>query len=410
MTLLYNKIMNTLLADTNARPIEIVDGHGCCLIDAQGKQYLDFLGGWCVGTVGWKHPKIIAAITTAIQTTPYIPQVLRDPTQNRLAELLLAKASGQLSRVWRCTSGSEAVEFAIKGARAATGKSTIISIDNVYHGYTYGASAVGDAYKRLNGPMLPGFIKLPMPNAYHGVTAADVLTEFEQLLNMRDDIAAFLSEPVWSNGGVVIPPPDFYPRIQELCRQHGVLFIMDEVATGCGRCGRWLASELWNLSPDILCLAKGLSGGYGSIGATLITEAVYEKSKTIPSYSTFGWLMTDRAAAQANVELIMHDTLWDNAAEVGKYIVEQLQPLLQNPHVGDIRGVGLLIGIEIVKDHTSRERDNKRASIIVDQCAESGLLLETADNVLFLSPPLVLTKAEAKRGTDILQRVLKASH
>lgn len=400
--------MSDTLADYNSRPLAIVDGDGCTLIDHTGKKYLDWLGGWCVGTVGWKHPAVIAAVTQALQTTPYVPAALRDPSQDRLADLLVEHSPGDLSRVWRCTSGSEAVEMAIKCARAATKQSTIISIDDVYHGYTYGAAAVGNAYKRLTGPMLPGFIKLPMPNAYHTVSTDDVVQQFATLLQERDDIAAFLSEPVWSNGGVVIPPADFYPRIQALCREHGVLFIMDEVATGCGRCGRWLASELWNLSPDILCLAKGLTGGYGTLGATLVTEAVYQACGGIPSYSTFGWLMTDRAAAEANVELIWQNKLWENAATVGTALLQELQSLTAHPQVGDVRGIGLLLGIEIVKDKQSRQPDAALAQRIMDQCAEAGLLIETAGQVLFMSPPLILSAEQAKQGTNILSAVIAA--
>lgn len=398
--------MKQLIADYYSRPIEIVDGEGCELIDRKGKRYLDFIGGWCVSTVGWKHTEIIRAVHEAMQKTPAIPPMLRDATQEKFAEILLNHAPGKLARVFRCTSGSEAVEFALKCARATTRKPTIVSIDGVYHGHTYGAASVGDACRELMGPCLPGFLKLPMPNAYRGVAGENVIQQFEKLLNERNDIAAFLSEPVWTNGGVVIPPPDFYPKIQELCRQHGVLFIMDEVATCCGRCGVWLASELWGLTPDILCLGKGITGGYGTLGATLVTEEVFERSRGIPAYSTFGWLVTDRAAAQTNVELVLKQKLWENANRVGTLLLEQLRPLEKRPYVGQVRGIGLLVGIEIVKDTQSRERDIQRAVEFCNRCAEAGLLLETADNVLFMSPPLILSEDEARHGAEILNNVV----
>ncbi|EKD78760.1 MAG: 4-aminobutyrate aminotransferase [uncultured bacterium] len=396
--------MNTALADYSSRDITLATGKGCLLYDDQGKEYVDFLGGWCVSTVGWQHPEMAAAVQRAMTESVYIPSVCRSTDQQEFAEILVDHSpQPQQMRAYRCTSGSEAVEFAIKCARATTKKPTIVSIEGVYHGHTYGAASVGRACGKNMEPCLTGFIKLPMPNAYRHVTAEQVIAQFKQLLETRTDIAAFLSEPIWSNAGILIPPDDFYPQIEALCRTHSVLFVMDEVAVGCGRTGKWLASEWWNLKPDIICLGKGITGGYGTLGSTLVTEAVYQASRGIPAYSTFGWLMTDLAAARANVEIILRDKLWENADHVGTYLLEQLKPLEQLPCVGEVRGKGLLIGLEIVQDKTTQEPDTDLADKIKDACAATGLLLETADNnVLFLSPPLVLSQAEAKRGADIM--------
>lgn len=400
--------MTSALADYNSRNITLVSGRGCMLQDVDGKDYLDFLGGWCVSTVGWQQPDIAAAVHRAMTESVYIPAVCRSQDQQQFADVLVAHSPRpNQMRAYRCTSGSEAVEFALKCARAATGKPTIVSIEGVYHGHTYGAASVGRACGKKMEPCLTGFIKLPMPNAYRGVSAESVIAQFKQLLEARTDIAAFLSEPIWSNAGIFIPPDNFYPAIEALCREHGVLFIMDEVAVGCGRTGKWLASEWWNLKPDIICLGKGITGGYGTLGSTLVTEAVYEASRGIPAYSTFGWLMTDLAAARANVDIILRDRLWENAEQVGNYLLAQLKPLEQHPNIGEVRGKGLLVGIEIVKDQVNKEPATDRANAIVDQCAAAGLLLETADNnVLFLSPPLILTQAEAKQGAEIIKQVM----
>lgn len=396
------------VADYSSRPIDIIGGSGCTLTDKAGKTYLDFIGGWCVGTIGWQHPQMIAALTQALTSQTFVPAVLRHPPQEDFAQLLLTTMPKQkVQRAFRCTSGSEAVEFAIKCARASTGKPTIVSIAGVYHGHTYGAASVGDACRAQLAPCLPNFLKLPMPNAYHRISADKVIAQLEQLLTTHTDIAAFISEPVWTNGGVVIPPPNFYPRIEQLCRQHGVLFVMDEVATGCGRCGRWLASELWNLTPDIICLGKGLTGGYATLATTLVTEEIFHRSRGIPAYSTFGWLMTDLAATRCNVELMQRDRLWENAAQVGQILLQQLQPLSTLPFVGEVRGIGLLIGIEIVTDKTSKQPNQALAEKICGLCAEAGLLIEAADHVLFLSPPLVLSAAEAKQGAAILSHVVQ---
>lgn len=403
--------MKNYLADYNSRPINIVKGDGCYLFDEKGKRYIDFVGGWCVGTVGWRRKEIREAIQKEIKRGVYVPPVFRFPDWEKFAETLIKIAppsSGEkkLNRVFRCTSGSEAVEFAIKCARAATGKNKIVSVDGVYHGHTYGAASVGDACTNLMGSCVPGFIKIPMPNKFRGITSKNVIEIFEKIVDENNDVAAFLSEPVWTNAGVILPPPDFYPKIETICRKNGILFVMDEVATGFGRCGKLFASELWNLKPDIICLGKGLSGGYGTLGATLVTEEIFQKSLGTPDYSTFGWLPLDLAAAMANVDLILKAKLWENAEKIGKYLLAKLKSFESLPYVGEVRGIGLVLGIEIVRDKKSKEPDWKKSQEIQDQCAKQGLLIETASHTLFISPPLILNQKIADEGIKILSSVL----
>lgn len=395
------------LADYYSRPLEITDGDGCYLFDTKGKRYVDFLAGWCVGNIGWKNKKVRKAIEKEAARGTYVPPVFRRKEWEEFAELLVSKAPNKkLTRAFRCTSGSEAVEFALKCARAATGKGTIVSVDGVYHGHTYGAAAVGDACTKSMAPCPHGFLKLPMPNESRGVSAKKVVQEFEKMVRENNDIAAFLSEPVWTNAGSYIPPKDFYPAIERLCRKNGILFIMDEVATGFGRCGKMFASELWGVKPDMLCLGKGLTGGYGTMGATLVTEPIFKASRDIPFYSTFGWNALDLAAAQANSEVILKEKLWENAEEVGEYLLEKLKPLEALPYVSEVRGIGLLLGIEIVKDKRSKAPDWARSQKIQDQCAEEGLILETAGHTLFITPPLTLTRRIVDEGVKILNEVM----
>lgn len=396
------------LADYSSRSLEIADGEGCYLFDKSGKRYIDFVGGWCVGTVGWKRREIREALRKEIDRGVYVPPVFRFQDWEDFAKLLVKIAPNKkLSKVFRCTSGSEAVEFAIKCARAATGKKKIVSIDGVYHGHTYGAAAVGDACADKIGPCLPGIMKIPMPNEYRGIASADVIVKaFEKLAAENDDIAAFISEPVWTNAGAIAPPKDFYPAIEKICRRHGILFVMDEVATGFGRCGKLFGSELWGIKPDILCLGKGLTGGYGTMGATLITEEIFTASRGIPSYSTFGWLPLDLAAARANVNIVLQEKLWENSAKMGNYLLEKIKPFENLPYVGEVRGLGLLLGIEIVKDKKSKSPDWFKAQKLQDRCAEFGLLIETAGHTLFMTPPLVIDKKIINEGLKILQRVM----
>lgn len=385
--------MPRFLADYDSVPITFVDGQGCRLVDAKGKKYLDFLGGWCVATVGWRDKAMAAAITRQAASGVYVPPIFRYPAQEELAETLIKLAPGKLRRVFRCTSGSEAVEFAIKCARAATGKPVLVSIDGVYHGHTYGAASLGDACRRKMTPCLPGFIKLKMPKT--AAQSQAVVAEFAALAAQRDDIAAFMSEPVWTNAGCFIPPPGFYEGIQKVCRQHGILLVMDEVATGMGRTGKLFASELRNLTPDIVCLGKSFTGGYATMGATLVTEKVYRGSHGIPDYSTFGWLPQDLAAATTNVSLIASRRLTDNAAAVGRLLLDELKPLERLVKVKEVRGCGLVFGIQFRLPI---------ALAVAYACYRRGLVVAVSDaSTLFFSPPLALTDREAKEGATIIK-------
>ena len=400
--------MKSYVADYNSRPIEIADGNGCYVFDRAGKRYIDFVGAWCVSTVGWKCKEVAEAVMKEVGRGIAVPPVFRFSEWESFAKTLVENAPGRRgARAFRCTSGSDAVEFPCKCARAATGRKKIISIEHVYHGHTYGAASVGDACTKAMGPCLPGFIKLSMPNPYRGGNSAKTLGQLEGILKNDDDIAAFFSEPVWTNAGAIIPPKDFYPALESICRKYGILLVMDEVATGFGRCGKLFASELWNIKPDIMCLAKGLSGGYGTIGATLVSEEIFAKCAGIPDYSTFGWLPIDLAGAKANVEIVLREKLWENAEKVGGHILARLKALESLPFVGEARGIGLLFGIEIVSDKKTKTADVEKARQFQDECSRRGLLVETSGNVLFMSPPLELDEALADEGIAILESVLK---
>jgi acetylornithine/succinyldiaminopimelate/putrescine aminotransferase len=383
------------VADYDSIPIDFVRGEGTYLIDKKGKKYLDFLAGWCVGTVGWKNKEMEAAICARAKVGTYVPPIFRDPGQEALAKLLVSKAPGKIARAFRCTSGSEAVEFALKCARMVTRKPTVVSIEGVYHGHTMGAAHVGDSGPRM-GLKVPGFEKLPMPT--NAKEADAVIEQFEAMLKSHKDIAAFMSEPFWTNAGCHIPPEGFYKRIQTLCRNYGVLLIMDEVATGAGRTGSFYGSTLQGLEPDIICLAKSLTGGYATMGATLVTEAVFKKSRGISDYSTFGWLQQDLAASTKNVEMILRDDLPANAANVGRYLLELLQPLKSLQKVKRVDGIGMVFGIEFKLPI---------AFLMAGLCVRNGLIVAIADSkTLFFSPMLSLTKSQAKEGAEILLKTL----
>ncbi len=399
--------MPNKLASYFARRIPIDHGNGCFVYDESGKEYLDCIAGWCVGTAGWKNEEIKKAIVAEAEVGRYIPPFLQFRGWEEFAKLLVKCAPNpKLVRAIRCTSGSEAVEFAIKCARAATGKQDIISVDGVYHGHTYAAAGVGNACHSSMEPCAPGFLKLPLPHPLRGPSESEVIAKFENLVASKKTIAAFLSEPVWTNAGAIVPSPSFYPAIERVCRKNKILFVMDEVATGFGRCGAMFASELWGIKPDILCLGKGITGGYSTLAATLITQSIYLKTFRIPSYSTFGWAPMDLAAARANVKIIVRDKLWENAKTVGAYFLQKLNAFRDRPNVGDIRGIGLTLGIEIVKNKKTNAPYILKALLLQNACARKGLLLETAGNTLFMTPHLIFTRKLADRAITILDKTL----
>lgn len=376
-------------------PIAISHGEGCELIDTQGKRYLDFIGGWCVSAIGWGHPEIQKVVAEEAKRATYVPPFLQFPPWEAFATKLVEIAPGdRLQKVFPVTSGSEAVDMAIKVVRAASGKDIILSIDDVYHGHTYGALSVGEAHKRTKGSITPGFEYLPMPG--RDASGEEVLSRLEKRLE-RGDVAAFLSEPVWTNAGAFVPPAEFYPAVQKLCRKHDVLFVMDEVATGFCHCGKLFASELWDLSPDVLCIGKAFTGGFATMGATLVSEDVHTKSEGIPCYSTFGWNALDFAATRANVEIILREKVWQNAENVGMHLLKLLQPLEELAIVREVRGIGLVLGVHL----------KGKCSEVQKECAEKGLILEIAGETLLITPPCILSMEEAETGQGILKAVLE---
>lgn len=379
------------LADYGSAPVDFVRGQGSYIFDKRGKKYLDFQTGWCVGTVGWKNAEMAEAISAQAREGFHEPPWFRVERHEKFASRLIELAPGKLNRVFRACSGSEAVEFAIKAARAATKKQTVVTIDGVYHGHTYGAGSVGNGFGKTLA-LCDGFAKVRMPKNL--MQEVETLREIEALF-AQGDVAAFLSEPVWTNAGCFIPSTGFYPAVQTLCRQYGVLLAMDEVATCMGRCGKMFGSELWGIEPDIVTLGKSFTGGYATMAATLVTERVFQKARGIPSHPTFGWAFQDLAAVEKNVEIIVRDRLDENAATVGAHLLDLLKPLESLKKVKEVRGVGMVLAIEFRLPI---------AVLIAAKCYRAGLVVEFTDlKTLFLSPMLNLTKADARKGADILK-------
>lgn len=389
-----NKDKNFLGRDLPALDLDIVKSDSNFLYDSKGKKYIDFLMGWCVGNIGWGNKEIRNRIRKFNGPDYVFPDYLYKPWAE-LAELLAKITPGNLKKSFRATGGTETIEIALQAAMSHTKRHKFISIENSYHGHSIGAMSIGSSKFRKHYKNLLfhcNKIKTPLDDK-----AAD---KIEKLLKNRD-IAALIMEPIICNLGVIIPEQNFMSRIQMACKKYGTLLVIDEVATGFGRTGKMFASEYYNLAPDIMCLAKGITGGYGGLGATIMTPAVAKSMEwDFSFYSTFGWHPLSVEAAIANIKYILKkkNNLLNNANKISKYFKERLNNM-KFKYPAEIRIKGLAIGVEFKRPNYANQ--------IVNRCRKKGLLFSSlGNNILTLFPALNINKQTAKNGLDILESYL----
>lgn len=379
---------------TPAHNIQIVNAESSFIIDSKGKRYIDFLSAWCVGNIGWGNKEIRNRIKQFKGPDYVSPSLLYAPWVE-LAELLAKITPGNLSKSFRATGGSEAVEIALQAANVYTERHKFISIEGSYHGDTIGAMSVGSSSFREHHKGLlfkTHKIKPPLDDK-----AAD---RVERLLKQKN-IAALIMEPIICNLAVHIPEKTFMTRIQKLCKKYGSLLIIDEVATGFGRTGKLFGADHYNLKPDILIMAKAITGGYAPMGAVITTNAVAKAMQFESSYySTYGWHPLSVEAAIANINYILknREKLLDNVHELSDYFQERFSTM-RFKHEPNIRIKGLAIGLEFKKEGYSNK--------IVNEARSKGLLMSLHSETEFtILPPLTMSKKVAKKGLDILEECL----
>ncbi|MDD2646952.1 MAG: aspartate aminotransferase family protein [Patescibacteria group bacterium] len=374
-------------------PLEIIKSEDSFLYDKNHKKYIDFLMGWCVGNIGWNKKEILKAVKKFKEPFYVNPYYLYKPWIE-LAEILAKITPGKLVKTFRCTGGTEAVEIAIQAAMTYTKRKKFISIEGAYHGHSIGAMSVGSSkFRKYYKNLMPQCYKISPPlNAKAG-------KQIEKLLKKRD-VAAFISEPIIMNLGVEIPEKEFYKIVQKACKKYGTLFIADEVATGFGRTGKLFASEHYNLKPDILCMAKAIGGGYGPLGATIMTKNIAKSVSDFNTgyYSTFGWHPLSVYLALKNIKIILNNKkqLFKNVDKMNKYFFKRLKEM-KFKYPANIRIAGLAIGIEFNKKNYALK--------IVKNCQKNGLLIsDCGPYKLTIFPALNIDKKTAKEGLDILAR------
>lgn len=408
---------------TRAYPFVMARGQGVAVEDVDGNVFLDCAAGIAVNSTGHSHPDVVSAIVDQAQRFLhmsgtdfyYEPQVRLGEEMNAIAPWTGPKKS------FFSNSGTEAIEAAIKLARYSTKRHAIIAFIGSFHGRTLGSLSLtsSKAIQRKGfGPMLGGVYHAPYPNPYRRAAglsedacgeAAVSYIEDQILTNLvaPEDVAAVVVETIQGEGGYVVPPPGFHQRLRQLTQKHGMLLVMDEVQSGMGRTGKMFAIEHFGVEPDMVAIAKGIASGL-PLGVTTARADVMAWPPGSHA-STFGGNPVACVAALATIKLIK-ESLMANAAAVGAHLKAGLAAL-QEKHtlIGDVRGMGLMIGIELVRDRQTKERATSERDRLVEECFKRGLLvLGAGRNALRLCPPLVISKSEADTAIRIIEESLNA--
>jgi 4-aminobutyrate aminotransferase len=397
-------------------PFVISHGKGIEAWDVDGNRFLDFAAGIAVSSTGHAHPKVVAAIKEAADRFLHVSSDWWHEGQVRLAErLALLSPVGEPTMSFFCQSGTESVEAALKLARHVTGRPRFIGFLGGFHGRTMGSLAfTSSKYTQQQGffPTMPGVTLVPYPNSYRPLLRGDdqgraVLDYIEKVLFAgavpASEVAAVLVEPIQGEGGYLVPPASFLPGLRELCDRHGILLIADEVQSGIGRTGRMFACQHWELKPDVVALAKGLGSGL-PIGMVLAKKKVMERWPRGAHGNTFGGNPICCAAALATLELV-EGGYARNAAEQGLYFMQRLRELqARHTEIGEVRGKGLMIGMELVTDQESKAPAKELAARLVEKAFHNGLLLLTcgASTIRFM-PPLLVTRENIDEAMTLLE-------
>jgi 4-aminobutyrate aminotransferase len=404
-------------------PFVVRTGRGATLKDVEEREYIDFLSFGAIANVGHNHPAVVAAIKEQAETLVHCnPAYAFNERVTELTEELVGITPGTGSKkVAYGLSGGDANDGAIKAARAYTGRQKIIAFLRSYHGNTFGAmsiSAVSLPMRYRFGPGVPEIYHVPYPDCYrcpmgHQNNQECQMACYQYFLGLfetlfaPDEVAAVIMEPIQGDAGIIIPPLAYMKKIYDFCKENGILFISEEVQSGMGRTGRWFGSEHFNLEPDILIIGKALASG-------LPLSALVARDDIFDAWSSPGHVFSTScnpiccAAALATINVIRKEGLLEKTAAMGNYIKERLDALTTKyEQVSQVRGLGFMIGVELVKNRVTKERARDLAAKIVWRCYEQGLYLTFfSGSVLRICPPLVIKPDELDRGLSILETAI----
>lgn len=405
-------------------PLVVDEAKGCIVKDVDGNEFIDFLSSAAVINTGHNHPRIVNAVKSQVDKfIHYTPAYMYHQPHTELAEKLISVTPGNFEkRVAFGLSGSSSVDGAIKAVRHFTKRPKIVSFLRSYHGATMGAisvSGISLGMRENLGPLLPDVYFIPFPDMYRGTYNTNengclgykgYIDYFKELLETilpPSEIAAVIFEPIQGDAGIIIPPKGYFQDLSKICKKYGILMIADEVQTGFGRTGKMFASEYFDLEPDILVFGKAVASGMPLSGLVARKEILESWNAPAHFFNTAGNPVSCAAAIET-INVIQDEKLMENAIEQGEYIMERFRSLMEKfDCIGDVRGKGLLIGVDIVKDKITKERDVSKTAKICWRCWEKGLILAFfSGSVLRVAPPLILNKCEAEKAMTIIEEAI----
>lgn len=396
--------------------IVVKSAHGIYVEDVNGKRYMDFASGLAVTNTGHNHPAVVEAIKKQAGSFVHSGSIFYYESLVALCERLRKITPPGLDMFFFSNSGAEAVEGAIKLARFYTGRQGILAFTGGFHGRTFGAASLTTSsirYRRKYQPFLPSVCHSPYPYCFRcffgqrretcGMDCLEYLERLFKHLIHPEEIACMIIEPVLGEGGYVVPPAGFLKKLRETCNQWNILLVLDEVQSGMGRTGKWFASEHFGVVPDIMTVAKGIASGM-PLSAVVSTKEIMGQWSPGAHGTTFGGNPVSCAAAAATIDVIEEEGLLDNARLVGEYAMQRLNDIKDRyTCLGDVRGLGLMIGVEFMKEG---KPDASGLKEVLDYCLEHGLVMVECGvdkNIIRLAPPLVVKKEEMDRGLGILE-------
>lgn len=398
-------------------PIPVTHAEGVYFYDADGRRYLDFASQLVNTNVGHQHPKVIKAIQDQAAVLTFVSPSAATEPRGLLGKKLAEISPGDLKKTFFALGGAEANENAIKIARMYTGRNKIMARYRSYHGATHGAIALTGDYRRPPvEPAIPGVIHFLDPYCYRcpfGWTREtchrECIKHVEEVIQYEgtDQIAAIFLEGVTGTNGLIIPPDDYWPAMREICDKYGILLVSDEVMSGWGRTGKWFAVDHWNVVPDMITTAKGITSGYVPLGAVIVREKVakYFDDHVLFAGLTYNGHALACATALATIEAYEEDGIFENARSVGKHLGLRLEELkAKHPSVGDVRYIGLFSALELVKNRETKE--GMEVTPLKNFLISHGVYVFNFRNILFVVPPLIITEEQINDGLNLIDEGL----
>ena len=409
------------------RPIPVERAEGVYFWDTNGKRYLDFSSQLMNTNIGHQHPKVVKAIQDQAAKLCFVHPGNATDVRGLLGKKLAEVTPGNLKKTFFTLGGAEANENAIKIARFYTGRHKILARYRSYHGATHGSIALTGDYRRLAvEPVMPGGVHFLDPFCYRCPFGQKIesckrecISHLEEVIRYEgpDKIAAVIMEGVVGSNGLIIPPDDYWPRVREICNKYGILLISDEVMSGWGRTGKWFAVDNWDVTPDIITTAKGITSGYVPLGAVIVSEPIakFFDDKYLYAGLTYNGHALACAAALATIAVYEEDHLIENAVTVGKHLGEELEGIkARHPSVGDVRYIGLFSAIELVANRETKEiLPAAKMAEVGKVLRENGLftfiMANNMGSMVFVVPPLCITKEQLNEGLAIVEKALEVA-